>query len=206
MGIPDHPTCLLQNMYAGQEATVRTKHKTIEWFQTGKKVCEGCILLPCLFNLYAEYINAKCWAGWITSWMKFFWSEFKIKWGHMPLMTSIIRPMGARALVYRILTSHKTRYLIHFCNLIASPTVGRILHLAGWELFEGRERILFLLGTGPWYFTQPSHPLSPPFPPALKLFQHQGLFQWVSSSNLVAKLLEFQLQHQSFQWIFRVAG
>lgn len=68
-------------------------------------------------------------------------------------MTSIIRPMGARALVYRILTSHKTRYLIHFCNLIASPTVGRILHLAGWELFEGRERILFLLGTGPWYFT-----------------------------------------------------
>ena len=67
-------------------------------------------------------------------------------------MASIIRPMGARALVYRILTSHKTRYLIHFCNLIASPTVGRILHLAGWELFEGRERILFLLGTGPWYF------------------------------------------------------
>ena len=43
-------------MYAGQEATVRTKHETIDWFQTGKKVCEGCILLPCLFNLYAEYI------------------------------------------------------------------------------------------------------------------------------------------------------
>ena len=56
MGIPDHMTCLLRNLYAGQEATVRTGHGTTDWFQTGKGVCQGCILSPCLFNLYAEYI------------------------------------------------------------------------------------------------------------------------------------------------------
>ena len=56
MGIPDHITCLLRNLYGGQEATVRTRHGTTDWFQSGKGVCQGCILLPCLFNLYAEYI------------------------------------------------------------------------------------------------------------------------------------------------------
>ena len=56
MGIPDHLTCLLRNLYAGQEATVRTGHGTTDWFQIGKGVCLGCILSPCLFNLYAEYI------------------------------------------------------------------------------------------------------------------------------------------------------
>ena len=56
MGIPDHLTCLLRNLYAGQEATVRTGHGTMDWFQTGKGVCQGCILSACLFNLYAKYI------------------------------------------------------------------------------------------------------------------------------------------------------
>ena len=56
MGIPDPLTCLLRNLYAGQEATVRTGHGTTDWFQIGKGVCQGCILSPCLFNLYAEYI------------------------------------------------------------------------------------------------------------------------------------------------------
>ena len=56
MGIPDHLTCLLRNLYAGQEATVRTGHGTTDWFQIGKGVCQGCILSPCLINLYAEYI------------------------------------------------------------------------------------------------------------------------------------------------------
>ena len=55
-GPPDHLTCLLRNLDAGQEATVRTRHGTTEWFQTGKAVHQGCILSPCLFNLYAEYI------------------------------------------------------------------------------------------------------------------------------------------------------
>ena len=56
MGIPDHLTCLLKNLYACQEATVRTGHGTTDWFQIGKGVCQGCILSPCLFNLHAEYI------------------------------------------------------------------------------------------------------------------------------------------------------
>ena len=56
MGIPDHLTCFLRNLYAGQEATVRTRHGTTDWFQIGKGVCQGCILSPCLFNFYAEYI------------------------------------------------------------------------------------------------------------------------------------------------------
>ena len=56
MGIPDHLTCLLRNLYAGQKATVRTGHRTTDWFQIGKGVRQGCILSPCLFNLYAEYI------------------------------------------------------------------------------------------------------------------------------------------------------
>ena len=56
MGIPDRLTCLLRNLYAGQEATVRTGHETLDWFQIGKGVGQGCILSPCLFKLYADYI------------------------------------------------------------------------------------------------------------------------------------------------------
>ena len=56
LGILDHLTCLLRNLYAGQEATVRTGHGTTNWFQIGKRIHQGCILLPCLFNLHAEYI------------------------------------------------------------------------------------------------------------------------------------------------------
>ena len=63
MGIPDHLTCLLQNLYSCQEATVRTGHGTMDWFQIGKGVHQGCILLPCLFNFYAEYIMQN--AGWM---------------------------------------------------------------------------------------------------------------------------------------------
>ena len=65
VGIPDHLICLLRNLYAGQDATVRIGHGTTDWFQIGKGVCQGCILSPCLFNLYAEY---KRWAGGSTSW------------------------------------------------------------------------------------------------------------------------------------------
>ena len=64
MGIPDHLTCLLRNLYAGQEATVSTGHGTTDWFQIGKGARQGCILSPCLFNLYAEYIMR------MLGWMK----------------------------------------------------------------------------------------------------------------------------------------
>ena len=63
MGIPDHLTCLLRNQYAGQEARAITGHGTTDWFQIGKGVCQGCILSPCLFNLYAEVHHEKHWAG-----------------------------------------------------------------------------------------------------------------------------------------------
>ena len=66
MGIPDNVTFLLRNLYAGQEATVRTGHETVEWFQIGKGVRQGYILSPCLFNLYAEYI--------MPGWMKHTWN------------------------------------------------------------------------------------------------------------------------------------
>ena len=66
MGIPEYLICLLRNLYAGQEATVRTGHGTTDWFQIRKGVRQGCILSPCLFNLYAEHIvRSKCWAVWI---------------------------------------------------------------------------------------------------------------------------------------------
>ena len=68
MGIPDHLTCLLRNLYAVREATVRTGHGTTDWFQIGKGVCQGCILSPCLFNFYAEYIMRNTGAGRSTSW------------------------------------------------------------------------------------------------------------------------------------------
>ena len=67
MGIPEYLTCLLRNLYMGQEATIRTLHWTADWFKIGKTVYQGCILSPCLFNLYAEYI-CKYQAGWSTSW------------------------------------------------------------------------------------------------------------------------------------------
>ena len=70
MGIPDHLTCLLRNLYAGQEATVRTGHGTTDWFQIGKRVCQGCIWPPCLFNsaFKCRVHHEKCWAGGSTSW------------------------------------------------------------------------------------------------------------------------------------------
>ena len=61
MGIPDHLTCLLRNLYAGQEATIRTEHGATDWFQIGKGVHQSSILSPCLFNLYAEYIMQNAW-------------------------------------------------------------------------------------------------------------------------------------------------
>jgi len=68
MGIPEHLICLLRNLYAGQEATVRTGHGTTDWFQIGKGVRQGCILSPCLFNLYAEYIMRNAGLGETLDW------------------------------------------------------------------------------------------------------------------------------------------
>ena len=71
IGIPDHFTCLLRNLYAGQEETVRTEHGTVYWFQIGKRVHQGCILSPCLLNLYAEYIMRNAGLDGSTSWNQY---------------------------------------------------------------------------------------------------------------------------------------
>ena len=76
MGIPDHLTCLLRNLYAGQETTVRTRHGTMDWFQIWKGVHQGCILSPCLFNLYAEYIIQNAGLD-DTSWNQDCWEKYQ---------------------------------------------------------------------------------------------------------------------------------
>ena len=144
MGIPDHLTCLLRNMNASQEATGRTGHGITDWFQIGKEVHQGCILSPCLFNLYAEF-------------------------------------------------SSVTQSCLTLCDHMNHSTPGLPIH---HQLPEFTQTHVHWVTDA----IQPSHPLSSPSPPALNLSQHQGLFQWVSSSHQVAKILEFQLQHQSFQW------
>ena len=77
MGIPDHLTCLLRNLYAGQEATVRIRHGTTDCFQIGKGMCQGCILSPCLFNLYAEYIMRKTGLDESQPGIKIAWTDIK---------------------------------------------------------------------------------------------------------------------------------
>ena len=72
LGIPGHLICLLRNLYAGQEATVRTGHGTTDWFQIGKGVSQGCIMSPCLFNFYAEYI-----VWWSTNWNQDCWEKYQ---------------------------------------------------------------------------------------------------------------------------------
>ena len=76
MGIPDHLTCLLRNLYAGQEATVRTGQGTTDWFQIGKGVHQGCILSPCLFNFYADYIMRNVGLE-ETSWNEDCWEKYQ---------------------------------------------------------------------------------------------------------------------------------
>ena len=77
MGIPDHLTCLLRNLYAGQEATVRTGHETTDWFQIRKGVCQGCILSPYLFNLYVGYIMQNAWLDEVQAGIKIGWRNSK---------------------------------------------------------------------------------------------------------------------------------
>ena len=76
MGIPDHLTCLLRNLYEGQEATVRSAHGTMAVFKIGKGLCQGCILSPCLFNLCRVH-HVKCWAGWSTNWNQDCWEKYQ---------------------------------------------------------------------------------------------------------------------------------
>ena len=86
IGIPDHLTCLLRNLYAGQKATVRTGDGTTDWFQIGKGVCQGCILSPCLFSLYAEYIMRNTGLEETEAGIKICWEKYQspqlCRWHH----------------------------------------------------------------------------------------------------------------------------
>ena len=148
MGLPDHLTCLLRNLYAGQEATVRTGHGTTDWFQVGKGIHQGCILSPCLFNLYAEFSSVQF--------------------------------------------SSVAQSCLTLCNPMNCSTPGLPVH---HQLPEFTQTHVHRVGDA----IQSSHPLSPPSPPTSNPSQHQGLLQWVNSTHEVAKVLEFQLQHHSFQ-------
>ena len=149
MEIPDHLTSLLQNLYAAQEAIVRTRHVTIDWFQLGKGVCQGRILSALLIYLICRVQFSS------------------VSWSYLTLCDPID------------------------CSMPGFPFHHQLLEFTQTHVHWVSDAI------------QPSHSLSSPSPPAFKLSQHQGLFQWVSSLYQVAKVLEFQLQHQSFQWIFR---
>ena len=177
MGIPDHLTCLMRNLYIGQEATVRTGHGTTDWFQIWKGVHQDYVLSPCLFSFFAEYIKQN--AG-------------------LDEAQAEIKTAGRNI--------NKLRYAYQFssvdqsCPTICDPmncsTPGLTVH---HQLPESTQTHVHWVSDA----IQPSHPLSSPSPPALNLSHHQGLFKWANSSHQVAKVLEFQLQYQSFQWTFR---
>ena len=151
MGIPDDLTCLLRNLYVGQEATVRTKQGTTDCFQIGKGVHQGCMLSPCLFNLYAEYI-----------------------------MMYVQFSSVSRSVVSDTLRPHESQHTRPPCP---SATPG--VHSDSSPL-------------SPWCHPAISSSVVPS-PPAPNPSQHPSLFQWVNSLHEVAKVLEFQLQHHSFQ-------
>ena len=217
MGIPDHLTCLLRNLYAGQETRVRTGHGTTDWFQIGKGVCQGCILSPCLFNLYAEYImrnagleeaqtgiktarrniNNLRYADDTTFMaeseeeLKSLWMKVKEESEKVGLKLNIqetkIMASSPSSSVSSVIQSCPT-----LCNPMNRSMSGLSVH---HKLPEFTQTHVHQVSDA----IQPSHPLYSPSPPASNPSQHQGLFQRVNSSHEVAKVLEFQLQHQSFQ-------
>ena len=221
MGVPDHFTCLLRNLCAGQEATVRTRHETTDWFKIGKGVHQGCVLSPCLLNFDAEHImqntgleesqagikiaernvnNLRC-ADDTTlvaeseEELKSLLMRVKEESGKGGLKLNIqITKIMASDPISSVQFSHSV--MSNLCNPMDCSTSGLPVH---HQLLEPTQTHVHSVSDA----IQPSHPLSSPSHPAFNLSQHQGLFKWVSSSYQVAKVLELQLQHQSFQWIIR---
>ena len=203
MGIPDHLTWLLRNLYAGQEATVRTGHGTTVWFQIRKGECQGYIPSPCLFSLYAEYImwNAR---------LHETQAGIKIARRNINNLRNAdntilmaeseeelknllkVKKESEREQIH-VLVSSVAQSCPTLCDPMNHSTPGFPVHHQLPEFTQTHvHRVCDAI--------QPSHPLSSPPPPAPNLFQPQGLFQRVNTSHEVAKVLEFQLQHQSFQW------
>ena len=221
MGIPDHLTCFSRYLYAGQEARVTTGHGTIDWFQIGKGVRQGCILSPCLFNLYVEYIMRNAWPEEAQAGIKiagrninnlryaddttlmaeseeelsnFSWWKWKKRVKKLAYSLTF-RKLRSWHLVPSVQFSSVTQS----CRLFATPW-AEACQVSCPSPTPGVFSIsCTLVGDA----IQPSHPLLSSSPPAFNLSQYEGLFKWVNSSHQVAKVLEFHLQHQSFQWISR---
>ena len=151
---------------------------TMDWFQIGKGVHQGCILSPCLFNLYAEYIvwSSTLDEAQLESRLQ---GEVSITWDMQISQFSSVAQL-----------------CLTLCNPIDCNMRGFPVH---HQCPEPTQTHVHHVGDA----IQPSHPLSSPFPLTFNLSQHQGLFQWLSSSHQVAIVLEHKHQYQSFQWIFR---
>ena len=153
MGIPDHLTCLLGHLYSGQEATVRTGHGTVDWFQIGQGIHQGYMLSPCLFYLYAEYIMRNA--------------------GLDEAQTGIeISRRNINNLRYTdsVQFSLVAQSCLTLCDPMNRSTPGLPVH---HQLPEFTHTHVHQVGDA----IQPSHPLSSPSPPAPNPSQHQGLFQ-----------------------------
>ena len=173
MGIPDHLTSLLRNLYAGQEAVVKTGHGRTDWFQTGKGVHQGCILSTCFFNLYAHYImrNARL-------------DEDKLESRLLGEISTTSDMKMIPPLWQLLRDTHKYEKPKHQSSSVQSLSMSN--SLTPWPGFSVHHQLLELAQTYVHRVDdaiQPSHPLSSPSPPALNLSQDQGLFQWVGSSN-----------------------
>ena len=169
MGIPDHLICLLRNLYAGEEATVRTRHGTTDWFQIGKGVRQGCILSPCLFNFYAEYIIRNAGLEEAQAGIKIArrninnlrFVTFLLLW------SSVFLPSNGEASVQFSSVAQQCPTL---CDPMNCSMPGLPVH---HQLLEFTQTHVHRVGDA----IQPSHPLSSPSPPAPNPSQHQSLFR-----------------------------
>ena len=197
MGIPDHLTCLLRNLYAGQEATVRTGHGTTDWFQIGKGVPQGCILSPCLFNSHAEYImrntgleeaqagikiagrninnlryadDTTLMAG-SEEELKNLLMKVKEESEKVGLKLNIQKTkVMASGPISSVQFSSVTQSCLTLCDPMNCSTPGLPVHN---QLLEFTETHVHRVS----HAIQPSHPLSSPSPPAPNTSQYQSLFQ-----------------------------
>ena len=181
MGILDHLTCLLRNLYVGQEATDRTGRGTADWFQIRKGVRQGCILSPCLFNFYAESIM---WNAGLDDWQ----AGIKIARRNInnlsyadntTLMAESkekLKSLWMKEPCCRVAQSCVTLCEPMGCSTPGFPVIHHLPELAQTHVHWVSHAI------------QPSYPLWSPSSPAFNLSQHQGLSKWVSSSHQVAKV------------------
>ena len=218
---PYHLTCILRNLYAGQEATVRIRHGTTNWFQIGKGIHQGCILSPCLFNLYAGYIVWKARldeaqvgtkiAGRNINNLRYADDTTLMAESEEELKSFLMKVKEESEKVGLKLNIQKTKIMAS--SHISSVQFSCSVVSDSLQPHEPQHARPPCPSPTPGVYSnscalsQWCHPTISssvvPSPPALNLSQHQDLFKWVSSSHQVVKILEFQLQHHSFQWIPR---